>query len=102
MNRLIAIVGPTGVGKSRLALTLAQTFNGEVVSGDSRQVYRTMDIGTDKPTPEDLSLVPHHLFDIVNPDDPFSLAQYQALACQAIEDINRRQKLPLLAGGTGQ
>ncbi|MCH8864965.1 MAG: tRNA (adenosine(37)-N6)-dimethylallyltransferase MiaA [Chloroflexi bacterium] len=102
MNRLISIVGPTGVGKSRLALTLAQTFNGEVVGGDSRQVYRAMDIGTDKPTQEELSLVPHHLLDIVNPDDPFSLAQYQGLAYQAIEDINRRQKLPILAGGTGQ
>ena len=102
MNRLIGIVGPTGVGKSRLALTLARTFNGEVVSGDSRQVYRGMDIGTDKPGPEDLSLVAHHLLDIVNPDDPFSLAQYQGLAYQAIEDINRRQKLPVLVGGTGQ
>ncbi len=102
MNRLISIVGPTGVGKSRLALTLAQTFNGEVVGGDSRQVYRGMDIGTDKPVPKDISLVPHHLLDIVNPDDPFSLAQYQGLAYQTIEDINRRQKLPILAGGTGQ
>ena len=102
MNRLIAIVGPTGVGKSRLALTLAQAFNGEVVSGDSRQVYRTMDIGTDKPVPEDLSLAPHHLLDIVNPDDPFSLAQYQSLACQTIDDIHCRRKLPVLAGGTGQ
>ncbi len=102
MNRLIGIVGPTGVGKSRLALTLAQAFHGEVVSGDSRQVYRTMDIGTDKPVPEDLSRAPHHLLDIVNPDDPFSLAQYQALACQSIDDIHRRRKLPVLVGGTGQ
>ena len=101
MNRLVAIVGPTGVGKSRLALHLAQTFNGEIVSADSRQVYRHMDIGTAKPTPRELSLVPHHLIDIVNPDENFSLSQYQQLAYEAIEDIQRRDKLALLVGGSG-
>ena len=80
MNHLIAIVGPTGVGKSQLALHLAQTFNGEIVSADSRQIYRHMDIGTAKPTPQELSLVRHHLIDIINPDEDFSLAQYQKLA----------------------
>ena len=101
MNKLVAIVGPTGIGKSRLALRLAQAFNGEIVSADSRQVYRYMDIGTAKPGPEELSLVPHHLINIVNPDEAFSLAQYQELAYRAIGDIHQRHKLPLLVGGSG-
>ena len=101
MNRLVAVVGPTGVGKSRLALRLAQDLNGEIVSADSRQVYRYMDIGTDKPTPQERASVPHHLIDIVNPDEDFSLAQYQRLAYKAIEDISKRQKLALLVGGSG-
>jgi len=101
MNRLVAIVGPTGIGKSQVALRLAQTFNGEIVSADSRQVYRYMDIGTAKPSPEELSLVPHHLINIVNPDENFSLAQYQDLAYRAIDDIQQHNKLPLLVGGSG-
>ena len=101
MKSLIAIIGPTGVGKSKTALHLAQHFDGEVVSADSRQVYRHMDIGTAKPSPQELSLVPHHLIDIVAPDEDFSLAQYQRLACQVIADIQQRNKLPLLVGGSG-
>ena len=101
MNHLVAIVGPTGIGKSQLAIRLAQAFDGEIVSADSRQIYRHMDIGTAKPGQEELSLVPHHLINLVNPDQDFSLAQYQELACRAIVDINRRNKLPILAGGTG-
>ena len=101
MNRLVAIVGPTGIGKSQLALRLAQIFNGEIVSADSRQVYWYVDIGTAKPNPEELSLVPYHLINIVNPDENFSLAQYQHLAYQAIDDIQQRNKLPLLVGGSG-
>lgn len=101
MNRLAAIVGPTGVGKSQLALRLAQTFAGEIVSADSRQVYRYMDIGTAKPGREELSLVPHHLISIVNPDDDFNLARYQELAYGAISDIHQRNKLPILVGGSG-
>jgi len=101
MNHLLAIVGPTGVGKSQLALRLAQTFDGEIVSADSRQVYRHMDIGTAKPTGQELSLVPHHLIDIVNPDQGFSLAQYQCLAYKVIDNIQQRNKLALLVGGSG-
>ena len=101
MNRLIAIVGPTGIGKSQLAIRLAQTFAGEIISADSRQVYRYMDIGTAKPSSEELALAPHHLMSIVNPDADFSLAQYQKLAYAAIRDIEQRHKLPLLVGGSG-
>ncbi len=101
MNRLVAIVGPTGIGKSRLALHLAGRFNGEIVSADSRQVYRYLDIGTAKPSPQELSLIPHHLIDIVDPDDDFSLATYQELANQSIEDILERNRLPFLVGGSG-
>ena len=101
MNHLVAIVGPTGIGKSKLAIHLAKTFDGEIVSADSRQVYRYMDIGTAKPDPEELALVPHYLIDIVNPDETFSLAQYQELAYKAIGDIQQRNKLALLVGGSG-
>ena len=101
MNRLVAIVGPTAIGKSRLAIHLARTFGGEIVNADSRQVYRYMDTGTAKPTLEELALVPHHLINITNPDESFSLAQYQELAYRAINDIHQRRKLPLLEGGSG-
>lgn len=101
MNRLLAIVGPTGVGKSRLALSLARAFGGEIVSADSRQVYRYMDIGTAKPTKEEQALVPHHLIDVISPNEKFSLAQYQQLAYKAIEDIEKRGKLAILVGGSG-
>jgi len=101
LNHLVAIVGPTGIGKSRLALRLARTFEGEIVSADSRQVYCHMDIGTAKPGREELSLIPHHLINIVNPDEDFSLAQYQERAYRAIGDIHQRNKLPILVGGSG-
>ncbi len=101
MKCLVAIVGPTGTGKSRLAFHLAQDFNAEIVSADSRQVYRYLDIGTAKPTPEELSVVLHHLIDIINPNEDFSLAQYQLLAFKAIESIQQRGRLPLLVGGSG-
>jgi tRNA dimethylallyltransferase len=99
---LVVIVGPTAVGKTRLSLRLAQEFDGEIISADSRQVYRGMDIGTAKPTLEERALVPHYLIDVVAPDEPFTLAQYQELACQAIDDVSRRGKVPFLVGGTGQ
>jgi tRNA dimethylallyltransferase len=100
-NRLVAIVGPTATGKSKLALHLAQIFNGEIVSADSRQVYRHMDIGTAKPDREDLDFITHHLINIINPDDNFSLAQYQELAYRTIEGIKENDKLALLVGGSG-
>ena len=101
MKCLVAVIGPTAVGKSQLALQLAQGFNGEIVNADSRQVYRYMDIGTAKPSRDEQSLVPHHLIDIINPDEPFSLAIYQKLAGKAIGDSQQCCKLPLLVGGSG-
>jgi tRNA dimethylallyltransferase len=101
LKQLIAIVGPTGIGKSRLALRLAGLFNGEIVSADSRQVYRYLDIGTAKPTPQETAKIPHHLINIVDPNEEFSLAQYQELAYKAIENIFQRRRLPFLVGGSG-
>ena len=99
---LLAIVGPTAVGKTALSLALAQSLSGEIVSGDSRQIYRGMDIGTAKPTLEERATIPHHLIDIVDPDEEYSLALYKTQASTAIEDIAIRGRLPLLVGGTGQ
>lgn len=99
---LTAIVGPTAVGKTALAVELAQQMGAEIVSADSRQIYRYMDIGTAKPTPEERAAAPHHLVDIRDPDEPFSLATYQELAYAAIEEILARGRAPLLVGGTGQ
>ena len=101
MSHLIAIVGPTAIGKSKLAIRLGQIFDGEIVSADSRQVYRYMDIGTAKPSPEERDLVPHHLIDVVDPDQDFSLARYQEMAYGAIEDTERRGRMALLVGGSG-
>jgi len=101
MKCLIAIVGPTAVGKSRLALYLAQHLGGEIVNADSRQVYRYMDIGTAKPSKEERATVPHHLIDVVNPDETFSLAIYRQLAVQSISEIQQKGKVPLLVGGCG-
>jgi tRNA dimethylallyltransferase len=99
---LIVILGPTGVGKTALGVEIAHALNGEIVSADSRQVYRYMDVGTGKPTAQQLADVPHHLLDIVNPDDNLTLSRYQKMAYAAIDDIHQRRKLPLLVGGTGQ
>jgi len=101
MNSLVAIVGPTAIGKSSLALELSQTFRGEIINADSRQVYRYMDIGTAKPTTEERALVAHHLIDVVCPDQNFSLALYQSKAREAMEIIQRKGKLALLVGGSG-
>lgn len=99
---LIAIVGPTAIGKTALAVRIAQVHDSEIVSSDSRQFYRYMDIGTAKPTPEELAAAPHHLIDIADPDETVGLAQFLALARAAIQQITARHKLPLLVGGTGQ
>ena len=101
MGALITIVGPTSVGKSGLALSLAQVLNADIVSSDSCQVYRYMDIGTAKPSLKERAMVPHHLIDIVDPDEPFNLVTYQKLAYGAIDDIHSRGKPAILAGGSG-
>lgn len=100
-NSLLVICGPTASGKTRLAAELARRFDGEVVSADSMQVYRRMDIGTAKPTPDETAGAPHHLIDILDPGEEFSVADYAALARRAIADIEARGRLPVLAGGTG-
>ncbi|MCU0495323.1 MAG: tRNA (adenosine(37)-N6)-dimethylallyltransferase MiaA, partial [Chloroflexaceae bacterium] len=100
--QLIAIVGETAVGKTAYAIELAEQLGGEIVCADSRQVYRHMEIGTAKPSPAERASVPHHLFDLIAPDEEFSLATYQELAYAAIAEIAARGRLPLLVGGTGQ
>lgn len=99
--KLVAIVGPTSVGKSSIALYLARIFCGEIINADSRKVYRYMDIGTAKPSREEREIVPHHLLDVVEPDQDFNLALYQASAFKTIEDIQHRGRLPFLVGGSG-
>lgn len=101
-SSLLVIVGPTAVGKTDLSIQIAQDFNGEIISADSRQIYRGLDIGTAKATPQQQALVPHHLLDVVNPDQVLTLAEYQEHAYVAIEAIQQRRRLPILAGGTGQ
>ncbi len=98
---MVFLVGPTGVGKSRAAVRLASPLGAEIVSADSMLVYRGMDIATAKLTPEERLDVPHHLIDVVQPTDPFSVGMYRRLATAAIEDIHKRGKLPLVCGGTG-
>ena len=99
---LILIVGPTAVGKTELAIQLAEKLRGEIISADSRLFYRGMDIGTAKPNLEERARVPHYLIDIVNPDETLSLAVFQRKAKDCIADIHARNKLPFLVGGTGQ
>ena len=101
-DRLVAIVGPTAVGKTELAMKLAQHVSVEIVGADSRQVYRYMDIGTAKPSPEERALVTHHLVDIIDPRDEFSLERYISSAKQAITNANGIGNVPILVGGTGQ
>jgi tRNA dimethylallyltransferase len=98
---LIVVVGPTASGKSALAMHIAQKYNGEIIAADSRTVYRGMDIGTAKPTLGDQQLIPHHLLDIRDPDEPFNAADFKRLAIQAIDDIHGRGRLPVLVGGAG-
>lgn len=99
---VVVILGPTATGKTGLALALAERFDIEIVNADSRYLYRGMDIGTAKPTAEERARVPHHLLDLLEPDEPYSLATFLDGAYAAIEDIGRRGKLPVVAGGTPQ
>jgi tRNA dimethylallyltransferase len=99
---LVVLVGPTAVGKTEVAIDLAEALDAEIVSADSRYLYRGMDIGTAKPSPEEQASVPHHLIDVTTPDRPWTLAQFQAAAYEAIEAIRARGRLALLVGGTGQ
>ena len=101
-NRIIpVIVGPTAVGKTKYAVQIARKLNGEIVSADSMQIYRFMDIGSAKPTEEEQAAARHHLVDAVDPREPFSVAQYRHMAKECIEDIFQRDKLPVISGGTG-
>lgn len=101
-QRLLVIVGPTAVGKTAASLRLAQRRDSAIVSADSRQIYRGMDIGTAKPTLAERSLVTHYLIDVVNPDEPFGLVQFQEQAMAAIAECHAAGLLPCLVGGTGQ
>lgn len=100
-GRELLIAGPTAVGKTEVALQLADRLDGEIVSVDSMQVYRGLDIGTAKPTPEERARVPHHLIDIVDPAETFDAAQFLRRATQAVAEIRKRNHLPILCGGTG-
>lgn len=102
LDRVIAIVGPTASGKSRLAMNMAETVGGEIIGADSRQIYRHMDIGTAKPSLEDRQRVPHHLIDIIEPSEEYSVALYVRQARAAIADILNRGGVPIVVGGTGQ
>lgn len=101
MNKVVIIAGPTASGKTALAIDICKKFGGEVVSADSMQIYKGMDIATAKPTADEMCGIPHHLIDIIPPSSPFSVSQFKILAEQAIEDILSRKKLPVIAGGTG-
>ncbi len=100
-DRLLALIGPTASGKTALALQLAQQFNGEIVCADSRTIYRGMYIGTAKPTPQQQAIVPHHLLDLIEPNQSYNAAVFKRAAEEAVEAIHARHHLPILAGGTG-
>ena len=100
-KKILVIVGPTASGKTRMAVELAKAHNGEVVSADSMQIYRRMDIGTAKPTAEEMDGVPHHMSDVADPEEDFSVARYVEMASACVDDIFSRGKLPIVAGGTG-
>src|SRR5258706_12745534 len=100
--RVAVLVGPTAVGKSAAAIGLAEMLSAEIISADSRYLYRGLDIGTAKPSAAERARVPHHLIDVTTPDRPWSLAEYQAAALAAIQAVLGRGRLPLLVGGTGQ
>lgn len=98
---LMILTGPTAVGKTALSIGLAKALNGEIISADSMQVYRHMDIGSAKVTPEEMEGIPHHLIDVLNPEEDFNVTRFQAMAKQAMEGIYRRGHVPIITGGTG-
>ncbi|AIK36674.1 tRNA (adenosine(37)-N6)-dimethylallyltransferase MiaA [Bacillus pseudomycoides] len=100
-EKVAVIIGPTAVGKTKLSIDLAKALNGEIISGDSMQIYRTMDIGTAKATMEEMEGIPHYMIDIKNPEDSFSVAEFQELVRGYIREITERGKLPIIVGGTG-
>ncbi|MCS0671566.1 tRNA (adenosine(37)-N6)-dimethylallyltransferase MiaA [Cytobacillus firmus] len=100
-EKLAVLIGPTAVGKTKLSILLAKRFNAEIISGDSMQIYKSMDIGTAKIKEEEMEGIPHHLIDIKNPEDPFSAAEFQELVRSKITEITSRGKLPMIVGGTG-
>ncbi|MFO7884306.1 MAG: tRNA (adenosine(37)-N6)-dimethylallyltransferase MiaA [Desulfobacteraceae bacterium] len=99
--KIVVVCGPTGIGKTSTAITLAQEFDGEIISADSMQIYRYMDIGTAKPDKEEQKQVAHYLVDVADPDEPFDAALFADLADKAVEKITCKKKLPIVAGGTG-
>lgn len=101
LKPLIIIVGPTAVGKSALSITLAKSLDGEIISGDSIQVYKKLNIGSAKPSPKEQQNIPHYLLDLLDPAEPFTVAQFQAQAFAHIEEIRNRGKVPIVVGGTG-
>jgi tRNA dimethylallyltransferase len=101
MNKLAAIVGPTAVGKTRIAIEVAKRLNAEIISCDSMQIYRGLDIGTAKASPEEQNGIAHHLIDVVEPDEDYSVARFQEQAKSIIQELNQKKRLPLLVGGTG-
>ena len=100
-QKLLVIIGPTAVGKTKLSIELAKLYNGEIISGDSMQIYRGMDIGTAKIKVEEMEGIPHHLIDIKEPDESFSVAEFQQLVRAKISEITSKGKLPIIVGGTG-
>ncbi len=98
---VVLLLGPTGSGKTALSLALAEHFNGEIISCDSVAVYRGMDLGTAKPTPDERARIPHHLIDVADPDQPFTAGEYSRQARAALREIASRSKLPIVTGGTG-
>lgn len=99
--KIVVVLGPTASGKTKLGVELAKTFQGEVVSADSMQIYKGMDIGTAKPTPEEQQGIPHHMLDLIHPEESYSVARYVQEASALIAQIHSRGKLPILVGGTG-
>ncbi|STD22612.1 tRNA (adenosine(37)-N6)-dimethylallyltransferase MiaA [Enterococcus mundtii] len=101
MEKVLVIVGPTAVGKTALSVTLAQKFNGEIISGDSLQIYKHLDIGTAKIKPAEMMGIPHHLIDVIEPDQQYSAADFQQTGRKLIKEITERGHLPIIVGGTG-